>query len=140
MQAVEIEKISGAKGICRGAVRLLRSHSYSCALEITLRSGRRADILAIGSTGEILIVEVKSSVADFQADKKWTEYRNYCERLLFAVDQNFPVELIPIHVGLIVCDEYSGAIIRDGDLSLMAPARRKSIILSVARISSDRLN
>lgn len=133
------EGTGGAKGICRGAIRLLRAHGYACAVEITLRSGRRADILAIGPTSEILIVEVKSSVADFQADKKWTEYREYCERLLFAVDENFPAELIPPNVGLIVCDEYSGAIIREGDLTLISPARRKSIILSVARISSDRL-
>jgi len=134
------EEAGGAKGICRGAIRLLRAHGYACALEITLKSGRRADILAIGPTGEILIVEVKSSVADFQADKKWTEYHDYCERLLFAVAQGFPTELIPPQVGLIVCDEYSGAIIRDGDLSLIAPARRKSIILSVARVCSDRLS
>lgn len=137
----ESSEVAGsAKGICRGAIRLLRTHGYACAVEITLKSGRRADILAIGPTGEILIVEVKSSVADFQADKKWIEYREYCERLLFAVDQNFPTELIPAPMGLIVCDQYSGDIIREGDLSLIAPSRRKSIILLVARISSDRLN
>ncbi len=132
-------EIHGAKGICRGAVRLLRAHGYASALEITLTSGRRADILAISPTGEIVIVEVKSSVADFRADQKWNEYREFCEQFFFAVDQDFPADLIPQSAGLIVCDSYSGEFMRYGDIGLLAPARRKSIILSVARTSSDRL-
>lgn len=139
MSPAEIEKISGAKGICRGAVRMLRALGYSCALEITLRSGRRADILAISETGQIDIIEVKSSFADFQSDKKWHEYKEFCEQFYFAVDQNFPVEKIPEDAGLILCDEYSGEIIRYGKLNLLAPARRKHITLLVARTSSERL-
>ena len=41
--------------------------------EVTLANGRRADVLAIGRNGEIWIVEIKSSIADFRADQKWPE-------------------------------------------------------------------
>ena len=52
--------------------------------ELPLPSGRRADLVALGSGGEILIVEIKSSVADFRADQKWMDYRLHCDRLFFA--------------------------------------------------------
>ena len=41
--------------------------------ELPLPSGRRADLVALGRGGEIWIVEIKSSVADFRADRNgWT--------------------------------------------------------------------
>ncbi len=52
--------------------------------ELPLPSGRRADLVALGGDGEIIIVEIKSSVADFRADQKWMEYRLHCDRLFFA--------------------------------------------------------
>ena len=38
-----------------------------------LASGRRADLVALGADGEIVIVEIKSSVADFRGDREWLE-------------------------------------------------------------------
>ena len=53
--------------------------------EVSLANGRRADVAAVAASGEIWIVEIKSSVEDFRTDQKWPEYRDYCDRLFFAV-------------------------------------------------------
>lgn len=44
----------------------------------------RADVLAVNSKGHVVIIEVKSSRADFKADTKWERYRAYCHQLYFV--------------------------------------------------------
>src|SRR5580698_3182851 len=102
-----------ARGICRALEQL----GYASLLEFPLANGRRADIIALGRGGEIAIVEVKSSVADFRADRKWAEYRDFADRFYFAVPNNFPVALIPEDCGLIVADSFAATLIRGGDPS-----------------------
>lgn len=53
--------------------------------EVSLANGRRADIAAVAASGEIWIVEIKSSIEDFRTDQKWPEYRDYCDRLFFEI-------------------------------------------------------
>ena len=52
--------------------------------ELSLNSGRRADLVALGPDGELWIIEIKSSIEDFRADQKWRFYRMHCDRLFFA--------------------------------------------------------
>jgi hypothetical protein len=125
--------------IRRGTTRLLHSLGFASVPELPLRSGRRADLVAVGRAGELLIVEIKSSVTDFRSDRKWPEYRAHCDRLLFAVTSRFPEELIPPEIGLIVADAYGGTLVRKGEFRPIAPATRKAILLSIARSSSVRL-
>src|SRR5260221_8806870 len=91
-----------ARSICRALEQL----GFASLLEFPLANGRRADILALGKSGELLIVEIKSSVADFRADRKWAEYRDFADRLYFAVPNEFPTLLIPEECGLIVADTF----------------------------------
>src|SRR5690606_15020510 len=72
-----------------------------------------ADLMALGRKGEILIVEVKSSVEDFRTDGKWHEYRPYCDAFAFAVGPEFPREILPEESGLIVADGFGGAVLRE---------------------------
>ena len=81
-------------------MRLLLSHGFTCVSELPLPSGRRADLVAIGRSGEIWIVEIKSSVADFRADQKWMDYRMHCDRLFFATTVEVPCEIFPKDTGL----------------------------------------
>ena len=67
--------------------------------EVSLANGRRADMVAMTSGGEIWIVEIKSSVDDFRADRKWPEYRAFCDRLFFAVAPAFPRDILPADTG-----------------------------------------
>ena len=73
--------------VARGTARLLISLGFCCVSELSLASGRRADLVALGRDGEIWIVEIKSSVADFRADQKWMDYRMHCDRLFFAIPE-----------------------------------------------------
>ena len=75
--------------VTRGARRFLRACGFAVLGELPLPNGRRADLVALAPDGALRIIEVKSSRADFQADRKWTEYRAYCDRFYFAA----PAEL-----------------------------------------------
>ena len=129
----------GAAEIARGVLRLLHDYGFAGVTEMTLANGRRADVAAIGPGGEISIVEIKSSVADFKSDQKWPEYRPFCDRFYFAVGQDFPQTLIPENVGLIIADAYGGAVIREPDEEKLAGARRKAVTLRFARLAAARL-
>lgn len=128
-----------AAEIGRGTLRLLDGLGYFGLMEMSLANNRRADLVAIGAAGEIIIVEIKSSVADFQSDAKWPEYMPYCDQFFFAVGPDFPQELIPDEAGLIVADGYGGAVIRDAPLDKLAAARRKAMTLKFGRLAASRL-
>ena len=98
--------------IQRGTGRLLRHHGFVSLPEVTLKSGRRADLLAINTKGEIWIVEIKSSLADFRADKKWPDYWDFCDRLFFATNQETPEEIFPDETGLIIADAHGAEIVQ----------------------------
>lgn len=128
-----------AAAIARGASRLLWTLGYAVVPEVVLASGRRADLLAISIKGEIWIVEIKSSLADFRADSKWPEYREFCDRLLFAVDRMFPAEILPEDTGLIIADRYGAEMMREAPLHGLTAARRKALTLRCARVAATRL-
>ena len=92
--------------------------------ELPLPSGRRADLVALGGDGEIWIVEIKSSVADFRADQKWMDYRLHCDRLFFATALEVPCEIFPPDTGLIVADAF-GASDRVRGAGASAACRRR---------------
>ena len=125
--------------ICRGVTRLLASLNISCVSELGLPNGRRADIMGLCVDGSIWIVEIKSSIEDFRADNKWPDYRDFSDRLFFAVRPDFPANILPEEAGLIVADRYAGEIIRPApELRLPAP-RRKVMTLRYARAAASRL-
>ena len=132
-------RIDDAQALMRGAARLLWHMGFSAIPEFILPDGRRADLAALGRKGEIIIVEIKSGIADFRADSKWTNYAGYCDRLYFAVSERFPRDVIPDDAGLIIADGFGGAIIREGPVLTLAPARRKALTLRFARAAADRL-
>ncbi|WP_416899720.1 MAG: MmcB family DNA repair protein [Minwuia sp.] len=125
--------------IARGVMRLMAEHDRPSIREMTLKNGRRADVVALGKDGDIWIVEVKSSVADFRSDAKWGDYLEFCDRFFFAVPTDFPKELIPAECGLIVADAHGGAFLRDSPLEKLTAARRKAVTLRFARLAASRL-
>ena len=131
---------AAAADIARGTMRLLAMLSFVPVLEFSLASGRRADIAALGPKGEIWIVEIKSCLNDYRSDAKWPEYADFCDRFLFAVDAEFPVDVIPGGTGLILADRYGAEIVRDGPEERMPAARRKAMTLQLARIAGQRLH
>lgn len=124
--------------LARGISRMLIDHGYAPLLELPLGNGRRADIAGLAAGGEIWIVETKSCLADFAVDQKWPDYLDYCDRFFFGVSVDFPHDLIPEEVGLIVADGFNGAIIRESPLRALSGARRKSMMISFARLAAMR--
>ena len=135
---VDRRQSTRALAICAGTRRLLAGHGIATVTEFTLASGRRADILGLGRDGCLWIVEVKSSHADFRADAKWPEYRDFCDRFFFAVGEDFGTERLPEDAGLIVADGFGAAILREGPEHRLAGARRKAVTLGFAHAAANR--
>jgi len=123
----------------RGIQRLLSEMRLAAIAELPLASGRRADLIAITPKGEIWIVEIKSSIEDFRVDRKWPEYRAFCDRLFFATHAGVPLAIFPEDCGLFLSDGYGAHIVRDAPEHRLAPARRKALTLQFARAAADRL-
>jgi hypothetical protein len=130
----------GALAIARGTGRCLAAHSFAPLPEFVLPDGRRADLIAVRQDGEVWIIEIKSSVADFRADHKWSDYRAFCDRLYFAVDLDFPVVILPVDAGLIVANNYGGAIIRDAPEHKLSASRRRVLNVGIAHAATRRLH
>ena len=125
--------------LARGAGRLLADMGYAVLMEFSLAGGRRADVAGLHRSGEIVIVEVKSSANDFRADHKWHEYRAHCDRFYFAVPESFPREMLPSDAGLIVADPFGGTVVRDAEAAPLHASRRRAMTLRFARKAAFRL-
>jgi hypothetical protein len=128
-----------ALAVRRGTLRLLAALDCFALPEVTLASGRRADLLGVSRTGEIWIIEIKSSREDFRADRKWPEYRRYCDRLFFATLPDVDEALFPEDTGLIIADAFGGAVAREAPLHPLPPATRKALLVRMARLGAARL-
>ncbi len=125
--------------LARGVCRFLRQAGFATLTEFTLRNRRRVDVIAIAEDGRIVVVEVKSSEADFRADTKWRDYLDFCDAFYFAVPEKFPRHLIPDSCGLLVADGFGAEMLREPEEGKVNPARRKSLITRFARTASLRL-
>ena len=126
--------------LARGVRRTLTDLGYASLTEFTLRSGRRVDVIGLDAGGAIAIVEIKSSLEDFRADRKWREYLDYCDRFFFAVPEGFPRQVMPEDCGLMVADAYGAAILREAPELPLNPARRRAQILRFAQTAARRLS
>ena len=125
--------------VTRGAARLVANMGYAPLTEVCLPNGRRADVLALGKKGDIIIVEVKSGLDDYRVDRKWQEYAPFCDAFYFAVAPEFPADILPDDVGLIVADGFGGAVIREAIPAPLAAARRKAMLIAFGRLSAFRM-
>ena len=126
----------GSRAGCAGSC----ARGFSTVTELPLLDGRRADVVALNAEGALLIVEIKSSVADFRADHKWRDYAAHCDRLYFAISAEIPVEIMPEDASLIVADPYGAEILREASPRLIAPATRRAVLLRFAQAAADRLH
>ena len=129
-----------AAAVARGAARLLRQANYVPISEFVLPTGRRVDLIALDTSGSVLIVEVKSSIADFRADQKWSDYLDFCDLMYFAIPADVPQGLIPAATGLILADAWGAAFLRHPERQALPAARRKAITLQFARAAAQRLH
>lgn len=72
---------------------------------------RRADLVANKVNGSIVVVEVKSCLADFRSDSKWRYYLEYCDKFVFMTTQSVFAKIrdnLPDEVGVLCLDEKTG--------------------------------
>lgn len=125
--------------LARGVCRHLRALDFVCVEELVPTRGLRVDVMALGPKGDVWVIECKSSRADFQSDSKWQGYLEWCDRFFWAVDADFPTELLPEDTGLILADAYDAEIVRMAPEDKLAAARRKVVVQKFARTAALRL-
>ncbi len=128
-----------AQAIRRATALLCLQLDWSPLHEMTLPNGRRADIMALRPDGGFVCIEVKSGARDFLVDTKWREYRDYADALYFAVDTDFPRELLPEDTGIIITAALDADLAREAPLHPLAPARRRALLLRFALLAAGRL-
>jgi hypothetical protein len=140
-QIVDLRQSPTALRVQRGVMRLLRGqHDFCCYAEVPLANGRRADVLGVGPKGEIWIVEIKSSLIDFQVDAKWPNYKDFCDRFFFAKPPELDPDIFPASEGLIVADAHDAAVLRMAEHFPLPGARRKAMLLKLSRLGADRVH
>jgi hypothetical protein len=125
--------------LARGVCRHLLGHDFVTLEEVVPAPGLRVDVMALGPKGEVWVVECKSGRSDFVNDRKWQGYLDWCDRFFWAVDADFPTDLLPEGTGLILADGYDAEILRMGPEAPLAPARRKALLQKFARHAALRL-
>lgn len=125
--------------LARGTGRLLRSMDHAVLTEFVPARGLRVDVISLGPKGELWIVECKSGRADFRSDRKWQGYLEWCDRYFWAVDDDFPTDLLPEDTGLIRADAFGAEILRMAPETRLAGARRVKVQRHFARAAALRL-
>lgn len=106
------------KGLTKAAVGHFVKLRYGVYTELGLARGGsfRADVLALNYRKHIVICEVKSSYADFQADNKFLTYLDFCDKLFFIFAQptweKYGAKMLPSlkprGIGVMVLDTNTG--------------------------------
>lgn len=133
-------QLTPGQRLARGVARCLRELDFACAEEFVPASGLRVDVIALGAKGELWIIECKSSRADFTSDSKWEGYLEHCDRFFWAVDTEFPTEILPAATGLMIADGYGAELVRMPEETRLSGARRTSLSRKIARHAAFRLH
>ncbi len=137
-QTISLPGLPGQR-LARGVGRLLASMDHAVLTEFVPARGLRVDLISLGPKSEIWIVECKSCRADFVTDRKWHGYLEWCDRYFWAVDQEFPMDLLPEGTGLIMADAFGAEMQRMPPETRLPGARRNRLLRDVARVASRRL-
>lgn len=133
-----ISQLTPGQKLARGTRRHLLQHNFVCLDEFTPVSGLRVDLMAVGPKGELWVIECKSSRVDFATDQKWHRYLDYCDRFFWAIDVDFPSEVLPEETGLILADSFDAEIVRFGEKYPLSAARRRKLLIKFGRNAASR--
>ncbi len=135
----DITALAPGQILARGVARHLAALGMVTVEELVPTRGLRVDVMALGPKGEIWVVECKSSRADYMTDSKWQGYLEWCDRFFWAVDADFPTDLLPEGTGLIIADAYDAEVIRMAPEDKLPAARRKVMVQKFATHAARRL-
>ncbi len=127
-----------AGDLARGIARALADMGYQSLAEFRVGKGRRVDVIGLDRDGQFIVVEIKTSEADFRGDGKWRDYLPFCDRFFFAVPEDFPRGILPAEHGLMVADAFGAAIVRAAPDTPMNGNRRRAQLLRFALTAAQR--
>ena len=133
------KKTKPGQVLARGVARHLNSLGFVSLEEFMPTSGLRTDLFALKPTGEMWIIECKSSSIDFKSDNKWYKYLDWGDQFFWAVGQDFPTDILPEKTGIILADGYDACVVRVASPKPLVPARRKALTLKFAIKAAQRL-
>jgi hypothetical protein len=122
----------------RGVMVMLMDRGFVLVPEMTLKTGRRADLAALSPKGDIWIIEIKSSLEDLRADNKWREYIGFCDQFYFASHAGVAQSHFPEDAGFIISDAYGAEVLSLSPEHRLAAAARKALTLRFARLAAGR--
>jgi hypothetical protein len=132
-----------ANTLKEAGVSYMLKKGYSCFVELGLNSwGKlRGDVVCLNLRADIVILETKSSVADYTTDTKWQQYQQYANRLYFVFSQpvyeklkeRLKTDLRGSGVGVLILDPISGY------LKVQVAARKKKMQGSTKRTMVIRM-
>ncbi len=138
----ETDETSGgleARDLARGVCRAFRDMGFAPLTEFPLGNGRRVDVAAVDRRGSVAVAEVKASLADYRADRKWPEYLDHCDFFYFAVAADFPRAELPEEHGLLIADRFGDDLARPAPERRLNANRRRALTLRFARAAAERL-
>lgn len=102
-----------AAALKKAAAFYLFRYGFAVTYELGVMpwGSRRADIVANKVSGKIVILEVKSSLADFRTDKKWRSYLDYCDKFMFCTTEDVYEKIkdeLPKEVGVVCLSPSTG--------------------------------
>lgn len=138
LPSTELGRPETTRRVTRGARVYLRARGFAVMGEMPLPNGTRADLVALAPDGGLRIVEVKSSLEDLRADRKWTRYRDYCDWFYFAIPVALDVGSFPEDAGLIVADAHGAMLAREAPSLRLPPASRKAMLVRFGALAAER--
>ena len=141
---VSVLSVRRAAAVVRGICRLFARNDIWALAEMSLRNGRRADLMGIDAKGHVVIVEIKTARSDLLGDGKWPDYLDFCDRFYWGLPPELDraclegADFRPDCCGVIVADEYDAEILRPAPSQPLAAARRKVEIERLARTALRR--
>jgi hypothetical protein len=120
-----------AEALKKASAMMFFKYGFSLTFELGILpwGRRRADVIGCKIKGDLVLIEVKSSVADFRSDDKWTEYLPFADRVYLAFTKEVAKKIynnhelkarIPKRVGILVLGD-------DGYMKTAKPAKRVTV-------------
>lgn len=135
-------RLEAANSVKASVSRYYTKKRYCVNTEVGLNKwgALRADVIALSMKREIIIVEVKSSVADFKGDDKYENYKPYCNKLYIAAPEHVALKirkLIAPGVGLMALTDSKIKVIKSASRQNMDPTIVLNIITRLAFRNAD---
>ena len=133
-----------AADVARGIARLFARNDIWCLSEVSLKNGRRADLMGIDAKGLVVIVEIKVARGDLLGDSKWPDYLDFCDRFFWGVPpalDRTPLEsegYQPDETGVIVADGYEVIKLKAGD-SIKLPTGETKVAGKGMKVESGKV-